>query len=56
MGFRDLRGRVMGIKRYEVSEAQWQRIALLLLGKASDPGRTAADNRLFVKVFWGCRD
>jgi hypothetical protein len=27
--------------------AQWERIALLLPGKAGDPGRTAADNRLF---------
>jgi putative transposase len=46
----------MGIKRYEVSEAQWQRIALLLPGKASDPGRTATDNRLFVNgVLWVLR-
>ena len=41
----------MGIKRYELSEAQWARIALLLLGKASDPDRTGSDNRLFVN---GC--
>ena len=46
----------MGIKRYEVSEAQWQRIARLLPGKASDPGRTATDNRLFVNsVLWVLR-
>jgi len=46
----------MGIKRYEVTEAQWQRIALLLPGKVSDPGRTAADNRLFVNgVLWVLR-
>jgi transposase len=46
----------MGIKRYEVSETQWQRIAPLLPGKASDPGRTAADNRLFVNgVLWVLR-
>lgn len=38
----------MAVKRYELSEAQWAKIAALLLGKASDPGRTAADNRLFV--------
>src|SRR3569623_244290 len=38
----------MGIKRNEVSEAQWERIAPLLPGKASDPRRTAVDNRLFV--------
>jgi transposase len=41
----------MGIKRYELSEAQWSRIAPLLPGKASDPGRTGSDNRLFVN---GC--
>ena len=46
----------MGIKRYELSEAQWQRIERLLPGKASDPGRTAADNRLFVNgVLWVLR-
>lgn len=33
----------MGIKRYELSEAQWRRIEAMLPGKASDPGRTAAD-------------
>jgi transposase len=41
----------MGSKRYELSEAQWSRIAPLLHGKASDPGRTGSDNRLFVN---GC--
>jgi hypothetical protein len=35
----------MGIKRYELDEAQWLRIALLLPGKARDPGRTESDNR-----------
>ena len=35
-------------KRYELTDAQWERIADLLPGKARDPGRTAADNRLFV--------
>ncbi|MBS7555913.1 IS5 family transposase [Ancylobacter dichloromethanicus] len=39
------------MKRYELSEAQWQQIAPLLPGKASDPGRTGSDNRLFVN---GC--
>jgi len=37
----------MGIKRYELDEAQWQRIALLLPGKVLDPGRTGSDNRGF---------
>lgn len=46
----------MGIKRYELSDVQWERIAPMLPGKASDPGRTAADNRLFVNaVLWVLR-
>lgn len=46
----------MGVKRYELSEAQWTRIAPLLPGKTTDPGRTAADNRLFVNgVLWVLR-
>ena len=43
-------------KRYELTDAQWARIADLLPGKAGDPGRTAADNRLFVNgVLWVLR-
>jgi transposase len=43
-------------KRYELSEAQWHRIEPFLPGKASDPGRTAADNRNFVNgVLWVLR-
>ena len=43
-------------KRYELTDAQWERIADLLPGKAGDPGRTAADNRLFVNgVLWVLR-
>jgi putative transposase len=38
-------------KRYELTQAQWERIAPMLPGKSSDPGRTGADNRLFVN---GC--
>ena len=34
--------------RYELTQTQWERIEDLLPGKASDPGRTAADNRSFV--------
>lgn len=46
----------MSVKRYELNEVQWGRIAALLPGKASDPGRTAADNRLFVNgVLWVLR-
>lgn len=43
-------------KRYELTAAQWERLAPLLPGKASDPGRTASDNRLFVNgVLWVLR-
>lgn len=46
----------MGVKRYELSEAQWARIAPVLPGKVSDPGRSGADNRLFVNgVLWVLR-
>src|SRR5215207_2425793 len=41
----------MGVKRYELREAQCARIAPLLAGKAGDPGRMGLDNRLFVN---GC--
>ncbi len=34
--------------RHALTEAQWNRIRELLPGKPGDPGRTAADNRLFV--------
>jgi transposase len=44
------------VKRYELTAAQWKRLERLLPGKASDPGRTAADNRLFVNgVLWVLR-
>lgn len=44
------------VKRYELTDAQWQRIADLLPGKAGDPGRTGADNRRFVNgVLWVLR-
>lgn len=33
----------MGMKRYELNDAQWSRIAPLLPGKASDPGRTGSE-------------
>jgi transposase len=38
------------VKRYEVTDAQWRRIEDFLPGKATDPGRTGADNRLFVNA------
>jgi transposase len=46
----------MGVKRYELSDAQWERIAPMLPGKVGDPGRTGSDNRLFVNgVLWVLR-
>ncbi|MGY3590333.1 transposase [Bradyrhizobium sp. USDA 4341] len=47
---------LMGVKRYELSEAQWARIAPMLPGKVGDPGRSGVDNRLFVNgVLWVLR-
>ena len=44
------------VKRYELSDGQWERIAEILPGKAGDPGRTGVDNRLFVHaVLWVLR-
>jgi len=37
-------------RRHELTDEQWVRIKGQLPGKASDPGRTAADNRLFVNA------
>jgi transposase len=49
-------GALVMTKRYELTTAQWERIAPLLPGKSGDPGRTAADNRLFVNgVLWVLR-
>ena len=46
----------MAVKRYELSEVQWARIAPLVPGKVGDPGRSGADNRLFVNgVLWVLR-
>ena len=42
--------------RRELRDDQWKRIKELLPGKASDPGRTATDNRKFVDaVLWIAR-
>ena len=44
------------VGRYELSDAQWQRICELVPGKIGDPGRTGADNRRFVNgVLWVLR-
>ena len=39
------------VRRHEFTDLQWNRIKDLLPGRAGDPGRTAADNRLFVDAF-----
>jgi len=47
---------MMAPKRYELTDAQWRRIEALLPGKAGDPGRSGADNRMFVNgVLWVLR-
>jgi len=46
----------MRSERFVLSDAQWQIIAPLLPGKASDCGVTARDNRLFLEaVLWRVR-
>jgi putative transposase len=43
----------MTMRRYAIRDDQWERIEPLLPGKKADPGRTAADNRLFINaVIW----
>jgi transposase len=37
-------------RRHELTDAQWETIRALLPGQEGDPGRTAADNRLFVNA------
>ena len=37
-------------RRHELTDAQWLSVRDLLPGKEGDPGRTAADNRLFVSA------
>ena len=38
------------VRRHELTATQWEAIQEYLPGKASDPGRTAVDNRLFVNA------
>ena len=46
----------MRFERFVLSDGQWQAIAPLLPGKASDCGVTAQDNRLFLEaVLWRVR-
>lgn len=42
--------------RSVLSDAKWERVAPLLPGKQGDPGRSGADNRLFLEaVLWVAR-
>ncbi len=44
------------MSRHELSDAVWAKMAPHLPGKATDPGRTAQDNRLFMEaVLWLAR-
>lgn len=44
------------MRRYEITDGQWELVAPLLPGKAGDVGRTACDNRLFLNaVLWVAR-
>lgn len=41
------------MRRFELTDEQYDRIASLLPGKAGDPGRSAENNRLFLDaVLW----
>ena len=42
--------------RFSLTDAQWERMKAVCLGKPTDPGRTGGDNRLFVEaVLWIAR-
>ncbi|QJW88200.1 IS5 family transposase [Spirosoma taeanense] len=44
------------MRRYEITDQQWQQIAHLLPGKVGHVGRSAVDNRLFINaVIWIAR-
>jgi len=38
------------MRRYEITDQQWQKMEALLPGKAGDVGRPAVDNRLFINA------
>ena len=38
------------LRRHELTDDQWTKIEPLLPGRVGDPGRTAADNRLFINA------
>jgi len=44
------------LDRYVLSDEQWSRVEPLLPGKPGDPGRSGADNRLFMEaILWIAR-
>jgi len=44
------------MERFVLTDAQWAKMELHCLGKATDPGRSGANNRLFVEaVLWIAR-
>jgi putative transposase len=44
------------MRRYEITDQQWQKMESLLPGKSGDVGRSAVDNRLFINaVLWIAR-
>jgi len=44
------------LDRFVLNDAQWERVAPLLFGKIGDPGRSGADNRLFLEaMLWIAR-
>jgi transposase len=44
------------MRRFELTDEQYQRIEHLLPGKPTDPGATARDNRLFIDaILWIAR-
>jgi transposase len=47
---------LMGVGRYELTDAQWSRVDGLLPGRGETVSRTAADNRVFINgVLWVLR-
>jgi len=39
------------MRRHEISDEQWDKVKDLLPGKPGDPGRTARDNRSFLRAY-----
>ncbi len=39
------------MRRHEITDDYWERIKDFLPGQPSDPGVTAKDNRLFVRLY-----